>query len=187
MTIIKDKGPCPDVQCCHRTEKRRAVREVHMLDNLIGRFIEINSSESAIDGITGNNFHIIGFLAHNRDREICQRDIEKEFCITRSTASRVLSLMEQKGLVRRKRVEGDARLKQIVLTDRALRFSEDMKKRFEKTDSVLTAGFSDEETEELFSLIDKMKENIINSVKEEAGRRKNKAEAKEKRPEKLKL
>lgn len=121
----------------------------------------------SVDGISPNNFHIIGFIARNGDRAICQRDIEKEFCITRSTVSRVLSLMEQKGLVERVGVEGDARLKRLVLTERSRRFVEKMHTNFEEAEAVLTKGFTAEELEEFFRLVEKMKENIHSSDKQQ--------------------
>lgn len=120
-----------------------------------------------VDGITPYNGRIIGFITKNHDREICQRDIEKEFCITRSTASRVLSLMEQKDLIERVSVSGDARLKRLVLTNRAHRFTEMMQTNFEETEAVLTEGISAEELEEFFRLCEKMKENIRRTVKKQ--------------------
>ena len=61
------------------------------------------------------NLWVVDFLFDNQDREIFPRDIEEEFSITRATASKMLNLMETKELIARKRVEGDGRMKQIVL------------------------------------------------------------------------
>ncbi|SPU25488.1 MarR family transcriptional regulator [Bifidobacterium bifidum] len=67
------------------------------------------------------------FLDRNRNREIYQHTIEQKFCITRSTASRVLALMEKKGLIARESVAHDARCKRIVLTDKADAIVADLK------------------------------------------------------------
>lgn len=117
-----------------------------------------------VDGITAYNGRIIGFIARNGDREICQRDIEKEFCITRSTASRVLVLMEQKDLIERVSVKGDARLKRLVLTERSRHLNELMRANFEETEEILTEGLTAEELEEFFRLTEKMKGNIRTSM-----------------------
>lgn len=117
-----------------------------------------------VDGITAYNGRIIGFIARNGDREICQRDIEKEFCITRSTASRVLVLMEQKDLIERVSVKGDARLKRLVLTERSHHLNELMRANFEETEEILTEGLTAEELEEFFRLTEKMKGNIRTSM-----------------------
>ena len=86
--------------------------------------------------------------------------MEKEFGITRSTASRVLVLMEEKGLVKRLSVDHDARLKKLVLTEKSARMGEAMYQVGEKTDAQLLQGFSDEEKEQLYHFIDRMVENL---------------------------
>ena len=86
------------------------------VDRYLGESMPLSAKET-----TGGNAHIIMFLARNRDREIYQHTIEQKFCITRSTASRVLALMEKKGLIARESVAHDARCKRIVLTDKSRR------------------------------------------------------------------
>lgn len=54
-------------------------------------------------------------------REIYQRDVEKNFSIRRSSVTSLLKKLEDKQYITRESVEGDARLKQIVLTPRALK------------------------------------------------------------------
>lgn len=77
------------------------------------------------------------FLARNRGREIYQHTIEQKFCITRSTASRVLALMEKKGLIARESVEHDARCKRIVLTDKADAIVADLKANGDRVERLL--------------------------------------------------
>ena len=86
---------------------------------------------------------------------------------TRSTASRVLVLMEEKGLVKRLSVEHDARLKKLVLTEKSDRMGEEMRLVGEKTDAQLLEGFNEQEKELLFSFVDRMVENV--SQKERHG------------------
>ncbi len=79
--------------------------EMRILNNLIRREIDNSNSQKYVDSLTGSNGWIIGYLAANRDRDVYQRDIEEEFSIRRSTVSKTLQIMEQKGLVRREAVE----------------------------------------------------------------------------------
>ena len=88
--------------------------ELRSLNNLIMRYMENHSSKPRVDAITGTNGWIIGFLAKNQDRDIFQRDLEQVFGITRSTASKVINLMEKKDLIRRESVPQYARLKKLV-------------------------------------------------------------------------
>lgn len=139
--------------------------ELRSLNNMIRRFFEFSSHKNEIETVTGNNGWIIGFLADNADREIFQRDIEDHFTITRSTASKVLSLMEQKGLVRRMAVSQDARLKKIVLTDKAQDIRKIMLDDREKLENTLMKGFTEDEAELLVNYLTRMKKNISNQVK----------------------
>ncbi|GAU78914.1 MarR family winged helix-turn-helix transcriptional regulator [Fusibacter sp. 3D3] len=134
--------------------------ELRSLNNLIKRYFEFSSHRKEIETITGNNGWIIGYLGRNVDRDIFQRDIEEHFTITRSTASRVLSLMAQKGLITRETVSQDARLKKIVLTEKALELRELMLEDITRLEQTLIKGFTEEEIKVLHAYIQRMKANI---------------------------
>ncbi|MDU1050567.1 MAG: MarR family transcriptional regulator, partial [Veillonella sp.] len=110
------------------------------VDRYLGESMPLSAKET-----TGGNAHIIMFLARNRNREIYQHTIEQKFCITRSTASRVLALMEKKGLIARESVAHDARCKRIVLTDKADAIVADLKANGERVERLLVDGFSESE------------------------------------------
>ena len=57
------------------------------------------------------NGYIISYLCENKDKNIFQRDIEREFDLSRSTVSTILKQLESEGLIERKSVIIDARLK----------------------------------------------------------------------------
>lgn len=142
-------------------EQRHIGRELHRLDHVIGRYLCQHSCAcKPRDEVTGTNMRIIRFLKANENRDVYQKDVEKEFGITRSTASRVLVLMEEKGLVKRLSVEHDARLKKLILTEKSMQMGEAMRQIGEKTDAKLLEGFSEEEKEQLYSFIDRMVENV---------------------------
>ncbi len=134
--------------------------ELRCLNNLIMRKVENSPCKKELDSITGTNGWIIGFLVENTDREIYQKDLEEKFSITRSTASKVLILMEKKGLIERRSVSHDARLKKIVLTDKAWKISELMINDATRMEETLTRGFTEEELKYLYSYIQRMKDNI---------------------------
>ena len=141
-------------------------KEVHSLDNLIGRYIEMCAcTDERFDGITGTNGRILGYIARRRDSDVFQRDIEREFCITRSTASKVLTLMEQKGFIERRSVPGDARLKKLVLTDISVQFTDMMHENVARIEAVLTDGVSKEELRAFITTVEKMKENLRAQMK----------------------
>lgn len=134
--------------------------ELRSLTHRIHRFFQNSPNKRAVDSVTGTNSWIICYLANHEGRDVFQKDIEKEFDITRSTASKVIDLMEQKGLVERQTVPHDARLRKLVLTDKSRQLvnliSED-KDNLEKT---LTKGFSEEEKAALAGYIFRMRKNL---------------------------
>ncbi len=137
--------------------------EVRTLYNSLRRFIDNSPVKRKVDDISGTNARIIGFLADRADRDIYQRDIEKEFAITRSTASKVLMLMEKKGFIERLTVEHDARLKKIVMTEKSKELAKLMCLDRLETEKMLTKGFTDEEITQFLGYIERIKKNIASN------------------------
>lgn len=140
--------------------KETVHNELRSLSHLIYRFIENLPNKKQIESMTGTNGCIIGYLNENSDHDVFQKDIEKAFGITRSTASKVINLMEQKGLVERQSVSCDARLKKIVMTDKSKAISHLMAEDMDLVESVLTDGFSPEEKKALYNYLKRMKQNL---------------------------
>lgn len=133
--------------------------ELRYLNNLIRRYVDNKLHKKYIDSVTGTNGWIIGYIADHGD--VYQKDLETEFGITRSTASKVVSLMVQKGLIEHRSVPQDARLKKLVLTDKALELSKLMNQDHEAVEKTLKKGFTEEELVNLHSYIGRMKQNIL--------------------------
>jgi DNA-binding MarR family transcriptional regulator len=144
-----------------RMEGRRLIGfEIRSLNNLIMRNIESAFEGKQYDGVTATNGWIIGFLAANSDKNIYQKDLEEQFSITRSTASKVLILMEKKGLIERHRVPHDARLKKLTLTKKAQTISSQMTENAKEFETILTKGLTPEELDSFYHCIQKMRDNL---------------------------
>lgn len=142
-------------------EKKRYVgRELRVLDNLIKRFIDNQMNSTKINRITGSNGWIIGYLRDHSSRPVYQKDLEAEFNITRSTASKVVNLMEEKGLIRRESVPEDARLKKLTLTPKAVELGKEMERNREIVEARIVKGFTEEELEQFYSYIERIKKNV---------------------------
>ena len=109
------------------------------------------------------------FLYNNRDQVICQKDIEREFSISRSTVTNILKLMEKKGYICRETVEHDSRLKRLVLLEKGMGLYETMQQMTEQINSDTTKGISDEELDIFFQVIRKIKKNLKQEGREEYG------------------
>ena len=109
--------------------------------------------------VTPVQSHIAGYLYHNRERALYQRDVEAEFSIGRATASKLLTAMERNGLIRRSAVAGDARLKRLKLKDKALAHMEQIRLGLGQLESCVTRGMTEEEQETLIRLLRKVEHN----------------------------
>ncbi len=74
---------------------KNITKRVNCLSTKIKREITNLSSISSVDDLSGVNSFIIVYIYKNND--VYQKDIERAFGITRSTASNIISLMKKKG------------------------------------------------------------------------------------------
>ncbi len=134
-----------------------------MTNNAIRRYIDRNSGlKNEIDNMTCSNGWIIAHLGHMETigEDVYQRDFENNFGITRSTASKVLKLLEKKGLIERVPVSHDGRLKKIIMTEKSREISRRMSKESALIEKQLTKGFSEEELKTLCGFLDRIQENL---------------------------
>lgn len=136
-------------------------KEVRSLSNVIMRYIESRYLPRGLDRITVNNSWILEYLMENRGRDIFARDIEDEFSVTRSTVSKVIEIMEGKDLIQRESVNYDARLKKLVLTQKAYKFYDQIQHKQSEFEMIILKDFSDKECEMLLSFLQRMKSNIL--------------------------
>lgn len=132
---------------------------VRKLNSAIRRDIERTNS---LKGVNAKGVHgwAIKYFHDHRDKDIYQRDFEEKFAIRRSTATQFLKTMEKNGLIKRESVDSDARLKKIILTDRAediLKFIEDDIKKREK---LMREGISEKELNTFFNVSKKIISNL---------------------------
>lgn len=140
--------------------QRKIGIDIHRLDNRIRRYVQRSITQYEMEAVSGTNGRIVRFLSEHADRDVYQKDLESEFGITRSTASRVLRLMEQKGLVERQSVPHDARLKKLLLTERSRKLVQQMCQTGTTVDTRLLSGFSPQEVQTLYGFLDRMFQNL---------------------------
>ena len=134
--------------------------QIRRVDNLIFRKINQFSRENEVEQATPMHGWIIEYLYRHPDTPVFQRDIEREFSITRSTVTNILQLMERKGYIQRLSVPQDARLKQLVLTEEGIRLHEKTMLSFRQTDDYVTGLLTEEENAELLRLLNKLREAL---------------------------
>lgn len=136
---------------------------VRRLSNLIKRDVEKSKARLGLDPLSDVNGWAIGYFYDNRDRDIFQKDFENKFSIRPSTASNILKTMEQKGFIERISVETDARLKKIVLTEKAINLHKKVIKEIGAREDRLKTDISPEELEIFFRVMGKLTANMEDS------------------------
>ena len=145
-------------------KSRRLGFEIHKTSRLIKRYMDSDATKSYVDRMTGTHGWAVGYFANNMDRDIFQKDFEQEFNIRRSTASAILTLMEKNDLIKRESVPYDGRLKKITLTKKALEVHRVVTKAFDRFESTMKDGISDEELETFFTVLKKINSNMERKV-----------------------
>lgn len=134
--------------------------EVHRLEKLMARQRGYSAVHQDADRQTGMHGYLLRYLYENQERDVFQRDIEKVFSISRSSVTVTLQLMEKNGLIRRESVAQDARLKRIVLTQKARDLHRQIEADILAFESNLARGISEEEQEVFLRVAKKMQENL---------------------------
>lgn len=85
-----------------------------------------------------------------------QRDIEKEFEIRRSSTTNALHILEKRGLIIRKIVSNDARLKEVILTKEGIKIQKIVSKIIYESDSALRESLTQQEFALLIKITSKL-------------------------------
>lgn len=135
-------------------------REIRIISNLMRRRLDSSAVMTRSKNITGTGGWLLGYLYANRDRDIYQRDVEKELSIRRATSSKVITRLEDKGFVRRESVDCDARLKKLVLTEEGIKIQRDVCRELDDFDEKLISVLTEDEQKTLFELLGKIKDSL---------------------------
>lgn len=134
--------------------------KIRMLSNLIKRDVEREKDEQGLVLPKGINGWAISYFYDHLNEDIFQKDFEAEFSIRRSTASNILKTMEQNGFIKRISVESDARLKKIILTDKAIDIHKAVLNNINKRENRLRKGLSENEIEAFLKTADRLIANM---------------------------
>ena len=136
------------------------MHELRVVINQINRRAEASIPQELKCSMTETQCRVIEFLYRRRGKDVFQKDVEAEFAITRATASKMLSNMEQRGLIQRSGVEGDARLKRLCLTEKSLQKFHLMQGSAQRFEQRVTYGMTEEERQELLRLLRIIERNM---------------------------
>ena len=126
----------------------------------VKRLMNRHLTENNSYGLTGMQFAIVSYLAkESAERDVFQKDLEQKFDIRKSTVTGILNTMERDGLLLRETVPYDARLRKMILTDKALQAKQNTEQVIDSVESQLSKGLTEEEITTFLSILEKISKN----------------------------
>ncbi len=134
-------------------------KEIIVLSNRIKR--RMRASSEAL-GLTDTQGRVLQYIwEESEKREVFQKDIEDSFGIRRSSVTEIIQLLERDGLIVRECVPRDARLKKLVLTERAIQIQKVMNGKISELEAEMQKDISQEEKEMFLKLLYKIQKNVM--------------------------
>lgn len=125
-------------------------RLIHILSHTMKRHNPAEVMEN--DDLTTMQKHVLKF-------NLYQKDIEEEFQIRKPTVTGILKLMEKNGYIYRESAKQDARLKQIIPTEKAEKIRPAILKSIEEGEAKMLRGIPKEDVELCKQVLWQMYEN----------------------------
>lgn len=130
---------------------------IKMLNNAFKQ--ELNKEIASLD-LSSSQAHVLGYLSHNQDKTIFQKNIEEQFNLKHPTVTGILQRLEEKGFIKQIPLETDHRYKQIILTEKSRILHNRITELSSATADKFLVGMSAEEVNTLKLLLEKMIANV---------------------------
>ena len=144
-------------------EKNDVGKKIQMLSRQIKRRMDTALSEYQI---TGRQVAILLYIyEESKKRDVYAKDIELAFDMRRASVTGILKLMEKNGIIIREGISKDARLKKLILTDRAKEARQKLKKEIISVEKNLTKDIPKENLKIFCSVMNKMSKNLCEKEK----------------------
>ena len=131
---------------------------IHKVDNQIKREIDQIACKHGLTGI--QSFFLKCIYDNVENGDVFQKDLEKEFDLKRSSVSLLLNNMEKSDLIQRVPVAEDARLKKIILTEKAMILNEKISMAINSVENKLSENITLEEINVFYRVLDKIRNNL---------------------------
>lgn len=133
-------------------------RRISVISNKIRHIVDASFANS---GITGTQASILHFIYMNgKHHDVFQRDIEAEFSIRRSSVTSVLHGLERNGFIQRETVEEDARLRKIVLKDKAIAMITKIREEYSNINDIMLKQLKLKDIARLDALLAQIEDNM---------------------------
>lgn len=138
--------------------ERYITKEIKDVDMLIGKIIA--KTHDVNDYLNHTQIQILLYLVKHADEETCQKDLEAETHLKKASITGTLDSLEDKGMIIRKQSDDDKRKNVIILSEKALKIKDDLQEIFKSVNKRIKQNISDEELDQFYRVIDKIKNNL---------------------------
>ena len=113
-------------------------------------------------GLTSIQSRMLGYLYFQlqNGKQVFKKELEEEFRIRKSSVTSVIQMLEKKGLVRRAGVTGDARRKELMLTEQGIAVQETVMERLDALEGLVNEALSPKEKQIWLSCIRKIETRL---------------------------
>ncbi|CEK31779.1 MarR family transcriptional regulator [[Clostridium] sordellii] len=135
--------------------------DISKINHIISRKMDASVINAIDDNLTISQAYVIDFISiEGKNKEIFQKDLEREFDLKRSSVSLMLNNMEKSDLIERVPVTEDARLKKIVLTEKSKKIYEKISIAIDSIENRLSEDITQEEIEIFQIVLEKIRNNL---------------------------
>ncbi|WP_270507493.1 MarR family winged helix-turn-helix transcriptional regulator [Paraclostridium sordellii] len=135
--------------------------DISKIHHIISRKMDASVINAIDDNLTISQAYVIDFISiEDKNKEIFQKDLEREFDLKRSSVSLMLNNMEKSDLIERVPVTEDARLKKIVLTEKSKKIYEKISIAIDSIENRLSEDITQEEIEVFQRVLEKIRNNL---------------------------
>ena len=111
--------------------------------------------------VTQMQARVLLYLMHaEKEKDVHQRELERQFRIKGSTVNGIVERLEEKGLLTRVYERTDGRCRKLSVTEKGRQLQNNMYQSIEKIEALMIRGFSDEDTEKTKELLRRMIDNL---------------------------
>lgn len=137
--------------------------QVRIVNNMFMRHMENLALTHGEEAASVSHGWVLGYLCRNKDKDIYQKDLEKEFNLSRATVTKILKLLEERGCIERQSVDFDARLKKIILLEKGIMIHKMSYDDVIMTENLMAKNISKEDLEVFNRVMEQVMKNLSQS------------------------
>lgn len=134
---------------------KEVLREIGMIARALDSISNIEFKE--VELTKGQYLYLIRICEHPG---IIQEKLAEMIKVDRTTAARAIKRLEIQGLIEKKNDDKNKKIKKIFPTDKGEKIYPFLKKEGEYSNRVALSGFSQEETDIIYNLLQRIRKNI---------------------------